>query len=139
MALIDDNKLTKARLAAGEAAAHAASAAAAGAAATASAKAKAVEEAKRVAKELEKARKTDDMSKSELFRINMTLPVELDKVLEDLGSEAREQGGFKLAKTLIVRSLIRLARILDVDVSGVKSEEEMLKRLIDAVKIFGKY
>jgi len=86
------------------------------------------------AQERENARKTQEMSKDKFFRINMTLPIELDKVLEDIGIEARSSGGFKIPKTTAVRALIRVAKIIQPDFSGVKTEQEVLERLMEAIK-----
>ena len=86
------------------------------------------------AQERENARKTQEMAKDKFFRINMTLPIELDKVLEDIGIEARSSGGFKIPKTTVVRALIRIAKIIQPDFAGVKTEQEVLERLMEAVK-----
>lgn len=67
--------------------------------------------------------------KSEYFRLNLTLPHELDAELSKIGYRARSTGGVKLRKTEILRALIRLLLDLDVDVDGIKSEEEFLDRL----------
>jgi hypothetical protein len=63
------------------------------------------------------------------FRVNLTLPISLDKALSDLGPATWSKGGNKLPKTVIMRALIRLLMELDIDVSGVKTEEEFLERL----------
>lgn len=67
--------------------------------------------------------------KSEYFRVNLTLPESLDRFLEELGTEAKAQRGYKLPKTLIMRALIRMLGELEVDVSGVRSEDELLERM----------
>jgi len=122
---------------------QAAAGAAAGAAAAAAAakmsrdRAAAAKAASKAAEEDEvkaRAKHTDESSKKDFFRINLTLPTELVRLLEDLGTTARASGGFKLPKTLIIRSLLDLCRLLKVDVTGVKTEEEMVERLIEAVK-----
>ncbi len=72
--------------------------------------------------------------KSEYIRVNLTLPDELDRVLQELGNDARATGGYKLPKTMIMRSLVRLLMTLDVDPSGVKTEDELLERILRATK-----
>lgn len=72
--------------------------------------------------------------KSEYIRVNLTLPDELDRVLQDLGNDARATGGYKLPKTMIMRALVRLLMSLDVDPSGVKTEEELLDRIVQATR-----
>jgi len=72
--------------------------------------------------------------KSEYIRVNLTLPDELDRVLQTLGNDARATGGYKVPKTMIMRALVRLLMSLDVDPSGVKTEDELLERILQAAK-----
>jgi hypothetical protein len=72
--------------------------------------------------------------KSEYIRVNLTLPDELDRVLQNLGNDARATGGYKVPKTMIMRALVRLLMSLDVDPSGVKTEDELLERISQAAK-----
>ena len=72
-------------------------------------------------------------SKSEYIRVNLTLPDELDRVLQELGNDARATGGYKIPKTMIMRALVRLLMTLDVDPSGIKTEDELLGRILEAV------
>lgn len=71
-------------------------------------------------------------SKAHYFRVNLTLPEALDRFLEEVGMEAKATRGYKLPKTLIMRALVRMMGELDVDVSGVRSEDELLERLLKA-------
>ena len=72
--------------------------------------------------------------KSEYIRVNLTLPDQLDRVLQELGNDARATGGYKVPKTMIMRALVRLLMSLNVDPSGVKTEDELLERIVQAVK-----
>ncbi len=81
---------------------------------------------------LKKSRIPPRTPKSEYFRINLTLPEALDRFLEEVGMEAKATKGYKLPKTLIVRALVRMMGEMDVDVSGVKTEEELIERLLQA-------
>ena len=72
-------------------------------------------------------------SKSSYIRVNLTLPDELDRVLQELGNDARATGGYKIPKTMIMRALVRLLMRLDVDPSGIKTEDELLERLVQAI------
>ena len=72
--------------------------------------------------------------KSEYIRVNLTLPDELDRVLQELGNDARATGGYKVPKTMIMRALVRLLMTLNVDPSGVKTEDELLERILQAAK-----
>ncbi len=69
-------------------------------------------------------------SASDYIRLNLTLPDELDRMLQEFGSNARAAGGYKIPKTTIIRSLIRMLMILGVDLSGVKTEEDLLHSLL---------
>lgn len=66
--------------------------------------------------------------------------VALDKkqahFLDNISKNARFTGGGKLSKTAIMRTLIRVAKRLDVDANEVKSEGQLKKRFLVA---FEKY
>ena len=72
--------------------------------------------------------------KQDYFRIPITMPSEMVSFLENLGIECKRSGGHKLANTEIVRTLIRIMMDLDVDLSGIKTEEELETRIKEAVK-----
>ena len=72
------------------------------------------------------------------FRVNLTLPIHLDKALSDLGPATWAKGGSKLPKTVIMRALVRLLNELDVDVSGVRTEEDFLNRLRQSIQGYKK-
>ncbi|MBL7060517.1 MAG: hypothetical protein ISS13_01635 [Actinobacteria bacterium] len=72
--------------------------------------------------------------KQDYFRVPITMPSDMVSFLENLGVECRKSGGHKIANTMIVRSLIRLLMGLDLDISGVKSEEELEERIKDAAR-----
>lgn len=79
------------------------------------------------------ARLVGSKKNEKYFRVNLTLPISLDKTLSDLGPETWAKGGSKLPKTVIMRALIRLLMELDIDVSGVKTEDEFLERLRQSI------
>jgi hypothetical protein len=70
-----------------------------------------------------------------LHRVPVVMPLDLADYLADLGSEAKRNGGFKLAKTTIIRALIRAMLIIDekvkIDLTGVKEEGQLIDRLLD--------
>ena len=68
------------------------------------------------------------------IRLNLTLPDELDRMLQEFGSDARVAGGYKIPKTTIIRALIRLLMTLEVDLSGVRTEEDLLRSLLLAMR-----
>jgi len=73
-------------------------------------------------------------SASSYIRLNLTLPDELDRMLQEFGSDARSAGGYKIPKTTIIRALIRLLMTLEVDLSGVKTEEDLLRSLLLSIR-----
>lgn len=75
----------------------------------------------------------DRNSASNYIRLNLTLPDELDRMLQEFGSNARAAGGYKIPKTTIIRALVRVLMTLDVDLSGVKTEEDLLRSLLLAI------
>lgn len=72
-------------------------------------------------------------NKSDYYKITLTISEDLDELLMKIGNTARAQRGYKLPKTLIIRSLIRLLYEIDVNVEEVKTEEEFYKRLKQAL------
>lgn len=72
--------------------------------------------------------------KQDYFRVPITMPSGMVSFLENLGIECKRAGGHKIANTEIVRTLIKLLMDLDVDLSGVKTEEELEARLKDAAR-----
>ncbi|OGR81856.1 MAG: hypothetical protein A3J74_09275 [Elusimicrobia bacterium RIFCSPHIGHO2_02_FULL_57_9] len=54
------------------------------------------------------------------------------RLLQKLAFSARRSGGRKLAASVILRALIRMMQRLDVDLAGVKSAEDLKRRLLTA-------
>lgn len=72
--------------------------------------------------------------KQDYFRVPITMPSGMVSYLENLGIECKKSGGHKIANTMIVRSALRLLMDMDLDIKGVKSEEELEKRIKEAAK-----
>lgn len=72
--------------------------------------------------------------KQDYFRVPITMPSGMVSYLENLGIECKKSGGHKIANTMIVRSAIKLLMNLDLDISGVRSEEELEKRIKEAAR-----
>ena len=68
------------------------------------------------------------------IRIMVTLPIQLDNMLHQFGSKARETGGHKISKTAIIRSLVRVFSQLDVDHTGVMDEDMLTRRIWEAIE-----
>lgn len=52
----------------------------------------------------------------------------------DIIKKCESSGGGGLSKTAIFRALVRLLQQLDVDLSGVENEDQLIQRLQDAIK-----
>ncbi|MCG9479482.1 MAG: hypothetical protein K9H14_04650 [Actinomycetia bacterium] len=72
--------------------------------------------------------------KQDYFRVPITMPSAMVSFLENMGIECKKSGGHKIANTEIVRSAIRLLMDLDIDINGIKSEEELEARIKDAAR-----
>ncbi len=71
---------------------------------------------------------------SNYIRVSLTLPDELDRALQKLGSDIRVMGGYKMPKTTIIRALIRLLMTLELDLTNVKTEDKFLECVIQAAR-----
>lgn len=67
------------------------------------------------------------------YRLPINLSEEEILFLERLGHQAKRTGGFRLSKAAVVRALIEVAMELEIDMSGVKDEEELRLRMLNAV------
>ena len=72
--------------------------------------------------------------KQDYFRVPITMPSGMVSFLENLGIECKRSGGHKVANTEIVRTLIKLLMDLDIDLSAIKTEEELEARIKDAAR-----
>ena len=71
-------------------------------------------------------------------KITLTLNSEMIRFLKEFSEQLREQDGYALGMTTIVRSLISVLGELEnkIDLQEIKSQEELTKRIIDAVKAY---
>ncbi len=68
-------------------------------------------------------------AKSAMIKLSVFLDHEEDTYLETLASTAKFSGGKKLSKTKIIEAMVRAFRATKLDVRGVKTDEELLKRV----------
>ena len=68
--------------------------------------------------------------KTAVIKLSVFVGREEDAYLEDLASTAKFSGGKKLSKTKLVEAMVRAFRKSNLDVRGVRTEEELLKRVI---------
>ena len=69
-----------------------------------------------------------------LFRVPISITKEMEDWLQDLSNQMKSSGGYKLPKSYVIRALIDAAMNLNIDVSKVKTEEELVKRIKEAIK-----
>ena len=68
--------------------------------------------------------------RSAVIKLSVFLNREEDAYLENLASTAKFSGGKKLSKTKLIEAMVRAFRKTNLDVRGVKTEEELSKRAI---------
>ena len=66
---------------------------------------------------------------SSMIKLSVFLNREEDAYLEDLSSTAKFSGGKKLSKTRLIEAMVRAFRATKLDVRGVKTDEELFKRV----------
>jgi len=64
------------------------------------------------------------------IKLSVFLNREEDAYLEALASTAKFSGGKKLSKTKLIEAMVRAFRTTNIDVRGVKTDEELLSRVI---------
>ncbi len=70
-----------------------------------------------------------------LFRVPISITKSMDSWLQELSSRMKASGGYKLPKSYILRALLSaVMKLKGIDVSGVKTEEELADRILDAIK-----
>ena len=69
-------------------------------------------------------------SKTAMIKLSVFLNREEDAYLENLASTAKFSGGKKLSKTKLIEAMVRAFRKTNLDVRGVKDDEELLKRVV---------
>ena len=68
--------------------------------------------------------------KSAMIKLSVFLNREEDAYLEGLASTAKFSGGRKLSKTKLIEAMVRALRRTNLDVRGVRDDEELLKRVM---------
>jgi ribosome maturation protein Sdo1 len=73
-----------------------------------------------------------------LFRVPISITKDMEAWLQSLSNEMKSSGGYKLPKSYIIRALLDATMDLKIDVDGVKTEDELVKRILKAIKDFRK-
>ena len=67
--------------------------------------------------------------RSSMIKLSVFLNRDEDAYLENLSSTAKFSGGKKLSKTKLIEAMVRAFRQTELDVRGVKDEQELLNRV----------
>lgn len=70
-----------------------------------------------------------EQARSAMIKLSVFLNREEDAYLENLASTAKFSGGRKLSKTKLIEAMVRAFRTTKLDVRGVKTDEELFKRV----------
>ena len=73
---------------------------------------------------------TAEPARTNMIKLSVFLHHEEDAYLENLSSTAKFSGGKKLSKTKLIEAMVRAFRNTALDVRGVRTDEELLKRVI---------
>ena len=69
-------------------------------------------------------------ARTAMIKLSVFLGREEDAYLENLAATAKFSGGKKISKTRLIEVMVRAFRTTQLDVHGVSTEEELLKRAI---------
>ncbi|MFC1900266.1 hypothetical protein ACFLYN_01595 [Chloroflexota bacterium] len=75
-------------------------------------------------------KKPEDQTANTMIKLSVFLNRQEDAYLENLASIAKFSGGKKISKTKLVENMVKAFSNTDLDVRGVKTDEELLSRLI---------
>ena len=67
--------------------------------------------------------------RSAMIKLSVFLNREEDAYLESLASTAKFSGGKKLSKTKLIEAMVKALRRSNLDVRGVKDDQELLNRV----------
>ncbi len=70
-----------------------------------------------------------EQPRSLMIKLSVFLNREEDAYLEALASAAKFSGGKKLSKTKLIEAMVRAFSTTELDVRGVKTDEELLRRV----------
>ncbi len=76
-----------------------------------------------------KKRKLAEPPKINMIKLSVFLDHEEDAYLENLASTAKFSGGKKLSKTRLIEAMVRAFSTTKLDVRGVRTNEELFKRV----------
>jgi hypothetical protein len=75
------------------------------------------------------------MPKSTMIKLSVFLNREEDAYLEALAATAKFSGGRKLSKTKLIETMVKAFRRTNLDVRGVKDDQELLNRMLAQLRL----
>jgi hypothetical protein len=66
------------------------------------------------------------------IRVPITMTEKMINFMEGMSLKSKVTGGYKLPNTAIVRACLKAIMELDIDVTGIKTEEELKDRIMEA-------
>ncbi len=75
-----------------------------------------------------------EVPKSSMIKLSVFLNHGEDAYLEGLSSTAKFSGGKKLSKTKLIEAMVRAFRETDLDMRGVKDDQELFRRIAAKVR-----
>jgi hypothetical protein len=79
----------------------------------------------RISPEIERG----EQPKIPMIKLSVFLNREEDTYLENLASASKFSGGKKISKTKLIEAMVRAFSTTDLDVRGIKTDEELLARV----------
>ena len=76
-----------------------------------------------------------ELPKTAMIKLSVFVNREEDAYLENLASTAKFSGGKKLSKTKLIEAMVQAFRNTNLDVRGVKDDQELLKRVIAQLRL----
>ena len=73
-------------------------------------------------------------TKLAMIKLSVFVSHEEDAYLENLASTAKFSGGRKISKTKLISAMVRAFRTTELDVRGVKTDEELFGRLTEQLR-----
>lgn len=86
-------------------------------------------ETRKEAKKPEPTAPAVESPRSAMIKLSVFLNREEDAYLEGLAATAKFSGGKKLSKTKLIEGMVRAFRQTNLDVRGVKDDQELLNRI----------
>jgi ABC-type ATPase with predicted acetyltransferase domain len=78
---------------------------------------------------------TPPMPMSTMIKLSVFLHRDEDAYLEALAATAKFSGGRKLSKTKLIETMVKAFRRTNLDVRGVKDDQELLNRVLAQLRL----